>query len=450
MPAILHRYLVAHKFNADINDSLVASNVCPDLVLYDAPYSNPFRTLIPLTPYYPCLFQIIIATSALHMSNASKGNLAASSINSTYGESEYSLVLKSFKFSSENHGDYALKAKHQALGLLNLAINNMRPEDLDGILATVLLFVQFEIMDSGQNLWKDHIRGAKALIGMVFRSESNSSEPMSTLRRCLVSNCLVYGKLQKTPQAAADSCLSRYEIFETTFTSSECEEPTDMVWNGAQSLLQDAEGNHCSSFPMPLLHLIQNAVRLSKSHDSSKDPAARIVREKQAYLLLESARSFDAHTWAADVQIRSSHPDLAARTHVAAAHQAATCIYLIRLFGISSPNLRVIQDTETLVLEIQNQLSNISPKDPFIAATAWPSFVAGAEANDSEIETWAQSQFQKIWTVQPWGLIKGALVVLRMLWARRRQYEHSKDAHSLVDIERDQNWVNYMMRMGID
>lgn len=285
---------------------------------------------------------------------------------------------------------------------------------------------------------------------MVYRLGSNAAEPMSALRRCLISNCLVYGKLQKTPYAATNSCLPRYNIFGTTFTSSEGLVPSDTILNGALSLLQDAEGNHCSSFPMPLLYLIQNAVRLSKSYDSFKDPAACIAREEQAYLLLESARSFDPRTWAANVQTHSPHPNFAVRTYVASAHQAATCIYLIRVLLTKPPTSQIVQDLESLAVKIQTQLSNISPNDPIIAATAWPSFIAGAEANDGAMEGWAQNQFQNIWAVQPWGLVKGALAVLRMIWARRRRYEHCKNTHMSVDTEGDENWITYIKRMGVD
>ncbi len=87
--------------------------------------------------------------------------------------------------------ELALRAKQQALVQLNLALGTMGLDDLDVILATVLLFVQFEIMDTGRDEWKHHIRGARSLIDLVYKSGSNAVETMSTLRRCLVSNCLV-------------------------------------------------------------------------------------------------------------------------------------------------------------------------------------------------------------------------------------------------------------------
>lgn len=137
------------------------------------------------------------------------------------------------------------------------------------------------------------------------------------------------------------------------------------------------------------------------------------------------------------------------RTHIASAHQAATCIYLTRLLLKDSPNLQLLQDLENLVLKIQIHLSNISPHDPVIAATAWPSFIAGAEAHEDATECWAQNQLQNIWAVQPWGLIKGALAVLRMIWARRRQYRYCEDTYTSDDKEENENWIAYM-KIGAD
>jgi hypothetical protein len=260
----------------------------------------------------------------------------------------------------------------------------------------------------------------------------------------------VWQALQNFLQAAANLYLRRYDIFGTTFISSGDLVPSDMILNGALSLLQDTEGNHCLSFPMPLLYLIQNGVRLSKTYNSFEDPATCIDREEQARLLLESTRLFDPYTWAANVQTRSPIPDLAMRTHVASAHRAATYIYLHRILSARSPSPQMLQDLENLVHEIRTQLSKIPPSDSIIAATAWPTFIAGAETRNNAMQDWAQNQFLNIWAVQPWGLIKGALVVLRTIWARRRRNENSANHNLLVDTESEENWVTHMKRTGVD
>jgi hypothetical protein len=138
------------------------------------------------------------------MSNASEGHLTTSSLDFTYIAPQSSALSSDLAFWQKTNSESALTAKQRALELLNIAIGQMEPKDLDGILATVLLFVQFEIMDSGRNEWRNHIRGARVLIDMARRSENNAAQPISSLRRCLVSNYLVYVKLRKTESAVTN------------------------------------------------------------------------------------------------------------------------------------------------------------------------------------------------------------------------------------------------------
>lgn len=226
--------------------------------------------------------------------------------------------------------------------------------------------------------------------------------------------------------------------------------PSDTISNGALSLLQDAEGNHCSSFPTSLLQLIHEAAQKPDRISSLEHPSARVTRAVQIRSLLESGRAFDPSAWAADVQRRSPTPDLESRIHIASAHQAATQIYLLRIMFVDDMPQQIERELESLVKEIQSQLSKISPSSPLIAATAWPAFIAAAEAHDSISESWAQNHFQNIWTAQPWGLIKAALAILRMIWARRKQHEFYEGVSLAADKTQDLNWIAYMERRGVD
>ncbi len=247
---------------------------------------------------------------------------------------------------------------------------------------------------------------------------------------------------------SANSSQHRYDILGTTFTSSEDLVPSETILNSALSLLQDAEGNHCSSFPLPLLHLIQDGARLSEDLMFSQSGADCLAQEEQAHLLLRSARSFDPYEWAVDVQTRSPHPDLMMRTYIASAHRAATCIYLVRVLSTVPPSPETVQDLESLVLLVQKNLSNLSPNDPMIAATAWPSFVAGAETRSPLVKEWAWNQLQNIWTVQPWGIIKGALAVLTQIWAKSTSGQPGETTNLLVNTERRRNWITYLKESG--
>lgn len=149
--------------------------VCQDLVLHDLPSSNPFRDLIVMSGNHPVLQHIIIANSALHLANATlQGSLR---------RTRPSRSLEIY--------NTALSAKHGALLYLSEALTHRHSMNSDVILASIMLFIMFELLDSGTNDWRFHIDGARQL--MIYLQQNGRLEPstLSSLRNCLVSNCVV-------------------------------------------------------------------------------------------------------------------------------------------------------------------------------------------------------------------------------------------------------------------
>ena len=86
----------------------------------------------------------------------------------------------------------ALTSKQIALRLLRQALKDMQSIDMDIILASMLLFIEFELIDSGKDDWRLHMNGARSLIDSLPLSYDMNTSGMSPMRICLVSNCLVY------------------------------------------------------------------------------------------------------------------------------------------------------------------------------------------------------------------------------------------------------------------
>jgi hypothetical protein len=150
--------------------------VCKDLVLYDLPKQNPFRDLLPFSGDHPVLQHIIVANSALHLANAME---------------EDSLTRDARRGPSLEAYRDALVAKHRALRLLSEALTNSDSICSDVILASIMLFIKFELLDSGRNGWRFHTEGARQL--MVYLCQNGKSEllALNSLRSCLISNCAV-------------------------------------------------------------------------------------------------------------------------------------------------------------------------------------------------------------------------------------------------------------------
>ena len=170
--------------------------VCRDLVLYDTPRHNLFRELVPLTYNHPVLLQTIIANSALHMSNTHQKSILLSGSTtpltgsgSSRGQSRDSTASASSYF--EAYHD-ALAAKQRALQLLQGGLARIASANVDVTLAVMLLLINLELIDTGRDNWRYHIRGTRTLIRTLCGPEGSMKKDMSPLRSCLISNCLMY------------------------------------------------------------------------------------------------------------------------------------------------------------------------------------------------------------------------------------------------------------------
>lgn len=244
----------------------------------------------------------------------------------------------------------------------------------------------------------------------------------------------------------------RFDILGSTLACSIHNGSGDEFPNSAISLLQDEQGNHCSSFPTILLQLVRTGTQLSQpDHSSSCLRSSVELKQRQLLTLLHKAQSFDAPTWATDIQPHSPTNDLADRTNVALAHRAAVCIYLSRIYLSFDSNPHLSDNLEPLVAEIITHVSLIHPNNPLFKAIAWPVFIAGAETHDRATQDWVFMKLQELWAVEPWGLIQGALGVLERIWEERRNGSNGVGQQKLQDgKKRNSNWVADLRRSGVD
>lgn len=181
----------SHSWHSPSYLHIVANDFCRNLVSYDNTQLNPFRELIPLTQKHPILLHIIVANSASWIHNASTSITTPST---GYPDGKCSVHLEDQESSmiAQSKPQYdALAAKRQALHLLQLALTGTIALDVDVTMAVVLLFIELELVESGQGNWTHHISGARRIIERLCGPEIWTQTSTSTLRRCLISNCLV-------------------------------------------------------------------------------------------------------------------------------------------------------------------------------------------------------------------------------------------------------------------
>jgi hypothetical protein len=182
-------------------------------------------------------------------------------------------------------------------------------------------------------------------------------------------------------------------------------------------ILERTEAYSYLCCPTAILRLILAPSQLSVSILGTADAADRAAATASAVDLLYQALDFDIWVWTCNVQSVSPSADLQSREHIASAHRSATCLYILQAL----PPIRAASpdNSDELVNNIVTHLAFISEHNPHFKATAWPSFVAGAETRDSAQREWLLQRLLAVWGVCPWGYIFTAVEMRRKTWALR-------------------------------
>lgn len=155
----------------------VVGRLCQDLVSYDLPEHNPFRRLAPLTRAHPLLQHVVVAVSAAHMSNLMRRSASTALLSSPVGD----------ETASRRALAHSLVAKHKALHLMHMALQNIDTVGEDIVFAAAVWLVNLELIESGKKSWKAHLEGAANIMTLLPPAQGSSE----ALRDYLLSDCFM-------------------------------------------------------------------------------------------------------------------------------------------------------------------------------------------------------------------------------------------------------------------
>ncbi|KAI1350423.1 fungal-specific transcription factor domain-containing protein [Xylaria sp. FL0043] len=465
--------------------SYFASRFCKDLVVHDSLErgTNPFRELIPMSQTYSYLQHIIIAVSAVHYYNAIR-----------YATSQHSHISQTALID-------ALHARQTAIRELIALIQEKRTgnrhgesqADQDALLATVLFFVNFTLIDSGKHGWKDHLTAAGRLLSInrpatvsFSLSAGDEGQPQlddaspSLLELASLSVPSIPEESSEViprPLTACDYVNSdtlAYFIWncalESLVSSSPSPSPSSPVlssntldytaqplaWDVSKvmKILSRTEANSYHSCPAYLMGIVLRVARITQyvKTSSSQSPASA---QMDAYLhLLKEAESFDVNEWAAGVSthmlgilgVMNEH-ELRLRCHIAATYRAAVCLYILLVapglpaeirrrarLGVGDPaSFPSLPTTEDLASTIFQQLSLIPKTSPLFKYTLWPVFLTGVDAVSDTRRLWVLDRMCAMRDLCPWGFMTSAMEMLAEIWKLRDAVKREVDETSLCN-----------------
>ncbi|KAL1836256.1 hypothetical protein VTJ49DRAFT_5387 [Mycothermus thermophilus] len=354
--------------------------VCQGLVSFDQPDHNPFRAILPLAARFDFLEAILVATGAMHLA-------ALRARDSGLGGPE--LVD-------------ALVAKDRAICLLRAAVEDVTPMTQPVVLAATVFLVNLDLIDSGRGAWQPHMAAAGVLMPSLLSSHLAASD--SSLAACF--------------NAIAADCLT-YRVLGSAINGVSL----NLSWSAAAdqakflSVLRRAEAHTYHCCPPEILNIILAASDLC-------DDRTTPDRVEQAQSLLLHGRSFDVVSWVRNIRGLSDRDDLDVRVSVASAHRAAACLYVLLAVpeaaeGPSLPPLTV----DGLVREVLKHLAAVPVNHVHLKGTIWPTFVAGAQADNPAQRAWCAGRMRALGSLNPWacpwGYIRTAARVMEQLWEAR-------------------------------
>lgn len=161
--------------------------------------------------------------------------------------------------------------------------------------------------------------------------------------------------------------------------------------------------------------MIYAASQLSNMSAEDESIADQIAA-KGAHLL-QKAQAFDLEAWAYDIRNTPYLRDIPveSRIHAGSAHRLTACLYILQAIPCVGT---IVGDgvADTLSRGIFEHLSSIPDEDPNFKATAWPTFIAGAEATDPARRTWVMYRLQRLVACCPWGFLFTAMETLPVIW----------------------------------
>ncbi|KAJ1710852.1 fungal-specific transcription factor domain-containing protein [Aspergillus flavus] len=316
------------------------------------------------------------------------------------------------------HHLYQLPAYRDALYHKQRTLSFLRSEayagffsNPGGVIASMIMSIWFELMESGRDTWRYHLRG---------------------LREVMTKRGLSLG-LFRDGQMAADlpqmteyfeTSYAIFEIIGSTFVKAK--QPYQPLFSVSPTLdiLKRCGSQTWTGCPSTLLYVVSLAnAAASSSHESPPDLVANIFSHLQ---------NFSPMKWAvAGAEFHYMKP----RYRLACVWQAAVETYVLQVlpvpFGNHVFNERRINNSLDSIL---HHLISVDPADVHLKGILWPAFVIGAETQTMSQRALITDVFKHLWILLRCPNVTNALNVLEKIWARRAMEESSR------------RWIEYVYK----
>ncbi|KAF4961377.1 hypothetical protein FSARC_10193 [Fusarium sarcochroum] len=388
---------------------LVDLELSKECVVYNNPSANPFLALMPLMAWSQALSHLMVSISAFHVSHRliinhsqtpSKNTPPSSNehgrwySNSNYDRQKSQMALRT-----------AMSSKQQALQRLKHELQDRPEQNGDAVLATVLLFVNLDVVEFGGRGWKHHLRGAHELVRTRKALIKDENSDSAKWLQYFDTACTTFGILGATLTPSHTLGFQASTPFDSAFLDT-LRRSEHQTWIG------------CPADLLSLLHVL-NTLRTMPNESSQRDEIATT--------LLDGLHTFSPSAWANDFPDPQHYQS---RYNLAHAYKAAIGIYASHITGPTSDHPSEPNILDLTQLGVSHMLQ-IPANDFHIKSLVWPAFVLGAETQRTDLRQKVQGIFQDIWVSSCCYNVRTAAEILDVIWSRQ-------------DNDAERTWLDYI------
>ncbi|KAL6228638.1 hypothetical protein BDW75DRAFT_251141 [Aspergillus navahoensis] len=382
-----------------------SQRICKLYIVHDSD-SNPFRNLLAYAFEDVPLLKCITALAARHLVNTGH------SFDRPGTDVAVSTSSQSMKTTLD-----ALRFKTQAVTALRARLANPHPEpsETDARLATVLLLIFLELLESGLDGWGVHLKGARALVS-IYKSlgddtnNSNESGEMEQGIRTFIARQLA---VIETLGAA----LSR--------PTSDFEDPGSASYafvKGQESIVRSFLG--CPQF---ILRSIQ-------FFSSQRHLAAESMPHDKAYIqdtvsMLEITQNFNSSEWASVFQRQrpnAASPSIAETKKLymlGEAYKTAALLYGRQVLEPAAATAAGATESRNMALQLLNLIDGLKDQEALFKCLLWPTFIAGLHCLERDQQRLIHDYLRKIWDLTNCLNVISASNILKDYWEQAKTSE---------------------------
>ncbi|KAL3460112.1 fungal-specific transcription factor domain-containing protein [Aspergillus heterothallicus] len=393
-----------------------SERICKLYILHDSD-SNPFRNLIPYALEDKALLKSITALAARHYAN--KGH--------SFDQTNLAIDSQYAKANLE-----ALLFKAQAINSLSGELASPEPRKKDAVMATILLLIFVELLESGLDGWSFHLKGARGL-ARVYRTLNLPCK-----------NGHARSHLDDMDQDTRSFLARQYSLIDTLGAALShpkplCELSTSYdAAVGQESIVRSFLG--CPEFLLKSINFFSNQRRVV-GELSQHGYGAFQGHIDDTRTMLDLTENFDSLKWASG--FHPSNVTSACEVHnlsmLSEAYKIGTLLYGRQVLAGMGTHPATLGNNE-LVSQLLACISSLRGEEAFFKCLLWPTFLAGLHCVKHSQQLLVSDTLRMLWHSTNCLNVINASNILKHYWERIEALDAEHQWSSGLP-ELDRHWL---------